>query len=69
MDLFLFYTHFFDTNSFESNVDSNGVLTREEKEELVLDLYFNQKKKYSTNLQQYKLMITFVVPYVVDKDY
>ncbi len=53
----------------KSNVDSNGVLTREEKEELVLDLYFNQKKKYSTNLQQYKLMITFVVPYVVDKDY
>ena len=27
-----------------SNIDSNRVLTRKEKEELVLDLYFNQNK-------------------------
>jgi DNA-directed RNA polymerase specialized sigma subunit len=26
--------------------DSNGVLTRKEREELVLDLYFNQNKTY-----------------------
>ena len=30
-----------------SDIDSNGVLTREEREEFVLDLYFNQNKKYS----------------------
>ena len=30
-----------------SDIDSNGVLTRKEKEELILDLYFNQNKKYS----------------------
>jgi hypothetical protein len=30
-----------------SDIDSNGVLTRQEREELVLDLYFNQNKKYS----------------------
>ena len=29
------------------NVDSNGVLTRKEREELVLGLYFNQNKTYS----------------------
>src|SRR5215212_3094398 len=29
-----------------SNIDSNGVLTRKEREELVLDLYFNQNKTY-----------------------
>jgi predicted HTH domain antitoxin len=30
-----------------SDTNSNGVLTREEREELVLDLYFNQNKTYS----------------------
>jgi DNA-directed RNA polymerase specialized sigma subunit len=29
-----------------SDRDSNGVLTRKEREELVLDLYFNQNKTY-----------------------
>jgi hypothetical protein len=29
-----------------SDIDSNGVLTREEREELVLDLYFHQNKTY-----------------------
>jgi uncharacterized protein YoxC len=29
-----------------SDIDSNGVLTRKEREELVLDLYFNQNKTY-----------------------
>ena len=29
-----------------SDIDSNGVLSRKEKEELVLDLYFNQNKTY-----------------------
>jgi hypothetical protein len=29
-----------------SDTNSNGVLTREEREELVLDLYFNQNKTY-----------------------
>ena len=31
----------------KSDIDANGVLTRKEKEELVLDLYFNQNKTYS----------------------
>jgi DNA-directed RNA polymerase specialized sigma subunit len=30
----------------KENIDSNGVLTRKRKEELVLDLYFNQNKTY-----------------------
>ena len=30
-----------------SDIDSNRVLTRKEREELVLDLYFNQNKTYS----------------------
>jgi hypothetical protein len=30
-----------------SDTDSNGVLTREEREERIIDLYFNQNKKYS----------------------
>jgi hypothetical protein len=30
-----------------SDIDSNGVLTREEREERIIDLYFNQNKKYS----------------------
>src|SRR5919197_4073932 len=29
-----------------SDIDSNGVLTRKEREELVPDLYFNQNKTY-----------------------
>jgi len=29
-----------------SDTNSNGVLTRKEREELVLDLYFNQNKTY-----------------------
>jgi hypothetical protein len=29
------------------NVNSNGVLTRKEREELVLDLYFKENKTYS----------------------
>jgi DNA-directed RNA polymerase specialized sigma subunit len=29
-----------------SDINSNGVLTRKEREELVLDLYFNQNKTY-----------------------
>jgi hypothetical protein len=31
----------------KSDIDANGVLTRKEREELVLDLYFNQNKTYS----------------------
>ena len=30
----------------KSDIDSNRVLSRKEKEELVLDLYFNQNKTY-----------------------
>jgi len=30
-----------------SDIDSNRVLTRKEREELVLDLYFNQNKTFS----------------------
>jgi hypothetical protein len=30
----------------KSNIDANGVLSRKEREELVLDLYFNQNKTY-----------------------
>jgi hypothetical protein len=30
-----------------SDIDSNGVLIREDREERIIDLYFNQNKKYS----------------------
>jgi DNA-directed RNA polymerase specialized sigma subunit len=33
--------------SMTSDINSNGVLTRKEKEDFVLDLYFNQNKTYS----------------------
>jgi DNA-directed RNA polymerase specialized sigma subunit len=33
--------------STKENIDSNGVLTRKQREELVLDLYFNQNKTYN----------------------
>ena len=29
-----------------SNIDSNAVLTRKQREELVVDLHFNQEKSY-----------------------
>src|SRR5215212_3822409 len=47
--VFLFYTRFYKDlqNYMISDRDSNRVLTRKEREELVLDLYFEENKTYS----------------------
>src|SRR5919202_1353322 len=45
MDLFLFYIIFINT-CMVSDTGSHEVLTRKEREELVLDLYFNQNRTY-----------------------
>jgi hypothetical protein len=48
-----------------SDIDSNGVLTRKEKEELVLDLYFNQNKTYHEWLLKSQITVspTFDIGY------
>jgi sigma-70-like protein len=48
MDCFYFILIFYkDLQKYmRSNIDSNPVLSRKEREELVLDLYFNQNKTY-----------------------
>ena len=40
-----------------SDIDSNGVLTREEREEFVLDLYFNQNKNYRQIAHEMKISL------------
>src|ERR671927_461693 len=49
-----------------SDINSNGVLTRKEKEELVLDLYFNQNKTYSEIAKVAKISPRDIKP-IVDK--
>ena len=48
MDCFYFILIFYKDlqKCMRSNIDSNPVLSRKEREELVLDLYFNQNKTY-----------------------
>jgi DNA-directed RNA polymerase specialized sigma subunit len=43
--ILIFYKHY-QKIYMKSDIDTNGVLSRKEKEELVLDLYFNQNKTY-----------------------
>jgi hypothetical protein len=51
-----------------SNIDSNGVLTRKEKEELVLDLYFNQNKTYHEMAKIARISPRDIKP-IIDKAY
>ena len=50
------------------NVDSNGVLTRKEREELVLDLYFNQNKTYHEIAKIARMSPRDIKP-IIDKAY
>jgi Sigma-70, region 4 len=50
------------------SVDSNGVLTRKEREELVLDLYFDQNKTYSEIAKIAKISPRDIKP-IIDKAY
>jgi hypothetical protein len=50
------------------NVDSNGVLTRKEREELVLDLYFNQNKTYHEIAKIARISPRDIKP-IIDKAY
>ncbi len=51
-----------------SDIDSNGVLTREEREERIIDLYFNQNKKYSEIARIARISPRDIKP-VIDKAY
>src|SRR5919202_4073632 len=51
-----------------SDIDSNGVLTREEREERIIDLYFNQNKKYSEIAKIAKTSPRDIKP-IIDKAY
>jgi uncharacterized protein YoxC len=50
------------------NIDSNGVLTRKQREELVLDLYFNQNKTYSEIAKIARMSPRDIKP-IIDKAY
>src|SRR6187200_56237 len=49
-----------------SDTNSNGVLTRKEKEELVLDLYFNQNKTYHEIAKIARMLPRDIKP-IIDK--
>jgi hypothetical protein len=51
-----------------SNRDSKGVLTREEREELVLDLYFKENKTYSEIAKIARISPRDIKP-IIDKAY
>ena len=51
-----------------SDIDSNRVLTRKEKEELVLDLYFNQNKTYHEIAKIARMSPRDIKP-IIDKAY
>jgi DNA repair ATPase RecN len=50
----------------KSYIDSNGVLSRKEREELILDLYFKQNKKYSEIAKIAKISPRDIKP-IIDK--
>jgi hypothetical protein len=50
------------------NVDSNGVLTRKEREELVIDLNFNQNKTYHEIAKIARMSPRDIKP-IIDKAY
>jgi predicted HTH domain antitoxin len=51
-----------------SDIDSNGVLTREEREELVLDLYFKENKTYSEIAKLARISPRDIKP-IIDRAY
>src|ERR671933_433741 len=51
-----------------SDIDSNGVLTREEREEHIIDLYFNRNKKYSEIAKMARISPRDIKP-IIDKAY
>jgi predicted DNA-binding protein YlxM (UPF0122 family) len=51
-----------------SDIDSDRVLTRKEREELVLDLYFNQNKTYPEIAKKAKISPRDIKP-IIDKAY
>jgi hypothetical protein len=51
-----------------SDIDSSGVLTREEREEHIIDLYFNHNKKYSEIARIARISPRDIKP-VIDKAY
>jgi hypothetical protein len=51
-----------------SDTNSNGVLTRKEREELVLDLYFNQNKTYHEIAKIARMSPRDIKP-IIDKAY
>src|ERR671933_145021 len=51
-----------------SDIDSNGVLTREEREEHIIDLYFNRNKKYSEIAKIARISPRDIKP-IIDKAY
>src|ERR687885_557397 len=67
---FLFYTHFYKhlQKHMISDTNSNGVLTRKEREELVLDLYFNQNKTYHEIAKIARISPRDIKP-IIDKAY
>jgi predicted HTH domain antitoxin len=50
------------------NIDSNGVLTRKQREELAIDLYFNQNKTYSEIAKIARMSPIDIKP-IIDKAY
>src|ERR671932_501553 len=57
-----------DLKYMTSDIDSNGVLTREEREERIIDLYFNQNKKYSEIAKIARISPRDIKP-IIDKAY
>jgi hypothetical protein len=51
-----------------NNIDSNRILTRKEREELVLDLYFNQEKNYNEISRIARISMRDIKP-ILDKAY
>ena len=51
-----------------SDIDSNGVLTRKQREDLVLDLYFNQNKTYHEIAKIARMSPRDIKP-IIDKAY
>ncbi|MFL6344756.1 MAG: hypothetical protein ACJ71A_04855, partial [Nitrososphaeraceae archaeon] len=66
MDSFYIYTQFL--INYMNMIDSNAVLSKKEKEELVLDLYFNQNKTYHEIAKIARMSPRDIKP-IIDKAY
>jgi hypothetical protein len=64
--ILIFYKDF--RKYMTSDIDSDRVLTRKEREELVLDLYFNQNKTYPEIAKIGKISPRDIKP-IIDKAY